>query len=107
MAPAAQAIRRFFYYEIMLNIAKPRFCLQNVVVKPQARFVGAPLIFCIYNNLTRTMFSLRLCCQRKAANPFCYQRSFIAFSFEARGPKEKALQKENAVFSLKPLGFRF
>jgi hypothetical protein len=30
-----------------------------------------------------------------------------AFSFEVKGPKEKALQKENAVFSLKPLGFRF
>ena len=36
-----------------------------------------------------------------------YPNSFIAFSFEERGPKEKALQKENAVFSLKPLGFRF
>ena len=39
-------------------------------------------------------FSLRLCRQRKAAKNFWYQRSFNAFSFEKRGPKEKALQKE-------------
>jgi hypothetical protein len=43
-------------------------------------------------------FSLRLCCQRKAAKPFCYQNLLDAFSFEVKGPKEKALQKENAVF---------
>ena len=36
--------------------------------------------------------------QRKAAKWFCYQNDYNAFSFEARGPKEKALQKENAVF---------
>ena len=36
--------------------------------------------------------------QRKAAKWFCYQNGYNAFSFEARGPKEKALQKENAVF---------
>ena len=39
-------------------------------------------------------FSLRLFRQRKAAKDFCYQRFFNAFSFEERGPKEKALQKE-------------
>jgi hypothetical protein len=50
---------------------------------------------------------LRFWCQRKAAKDLWYQRGYNAFSFEARGPKEKALQKENAVFSLKPLGFRF
>jgi hypothetical protein len=44
-------------------------------------------------------FSLRLFRQRKAAKPFCYQDLIDAFSFEARGTKEKALQKENAVFS--------
>ena len=42
-------------------------------------------------------FSLRLFSQRKAAKNFWYQRSFNAFSFEVKGPKEKALQKENAV----------
>jgi hypothetical protein len=52
-------------------------------------------------------FSLRLWCQRKAAKPFCYQDLLDAFSFAQKGTKEKALQKENAVFSLKPLGFRF
>ena len=39
-------------------------------------------------------FSLRLFRQRKAAKTFCYQRFFNAFSFEERGPKEIALQKE-------------
>ena len=29
---------------------------------------------------------------------FRYQNTFNAFSFEAKGTKEKALQKENAVF---------
>ena len=43
-------------------------------------------------------FSLRLYRQRKAAKPFCYQDLLDAFSFEIKGPKEKALQKENAVF---------
>ena len=32
--------------------------------------------------------------QRKAAKPFCYQDLLDAFSFEEKGPKEKALQKE-------------
>ena len=43
-------------------------------------------------------FSLRLYRQRKAAKPFCYQDLLDAFSFETIGTKEKALQKENAVF---------
>ena len=43
-------------------------------------------------------FSLRLFRQRKAAKWFCYQNGYNAFSFETIGPKEKALQKENAVF---------
>jgi hypothetical protein len=43
-------------------------------------------------------FSLRLFCQRKAAKSFCYQDFSNAFSFETIGTKEKALQKENAVF---------
>ena len=33
----------FFTKKFCLYIAKLRFCLQNVVVKPQASFVGAPL----------------------------------------------------------------
>jgi hypothetical protein len=41
---------------------------------------------------------LRLFCQRKAAKSFCYQDFSNAFSFETIGTKEKALQKENAVF---------
>ena len=49
-------------------------------------------------------FSWRLCCQRKAAKPFCYQDWIDAFSFETIGTKEKALQKENAVFALAPRG---
>ena len=47
---------------------------------------------------------MRLFSQRKAAKRLCYQRSFNAFSFEEKGPKEKALQKENAVFALTPRG---
>jgi hypothetical protein len=45
--------------------------------------------------------------KEKRLKAFGYQSGYNAFSFEARGPKEKALQKENAVFSLKPLGSRF
>jgi hypothetical protein len=52
-------------------------------------------------------FSLRSFCQRKAAKDFGYQSGYNAFSFEKVAPKEKALQKENGVFSLKPLGSRF
>ena len=43
-------------------------------------------------------FSLRLYRQRKAAKDFCYQDLLDAFSFETIGTKEKALQKENAIF---------
>ena len=44
---------------------------------------------------------------KKAAKGFWYQNLLDAFSFEEKGPKEKALQKENAILSLKPLGSRF
>jgi hypothetical protein len=50
---------------------------------------------------------LRLYRQRKAAKPFCYQDLIDAFSFEAIGTKEKALQKENAVFFAYAAGGRF
>jgi hypothetical protein len=50
---------------------------------------------------------LRLYRQRKAAKPFCYQNLIDAFSFEAKGTKEKALQKENAVFVACAAGDRF
>ena len=52
-------------------------------------------------------FSLRFWCQRKATKPFCYQRSFDAFSFETIGTKEKALQKENAVMRSRRAGATF
>ena len=45
-------------------------------------------------------FSFRLFCERKAAKESCYLRIVClcnAFSFEEKGPKEKAWQKENAV----------
>jgi hypothetical protein len=47
---------------------------------------------------------LGLFLQRKAAKPFWYQDLLDAFSFAKRGTKEKALQKENAVFALTPRG---
>ena len=52
-------------------------------------------------------FSLRLFSQRKAAKDFCYQDLLDAFSFEVKGPKEKALQKENAVFACAAGGYFF
>ena len=52
-------------------------------------------------------FSLRLFRQRKAAKSFWYQKGYNAFSFEERGPKEKALQKENAVMRWRRAGVRF
>ena len=48
--------------------------------------------------LSFVSFSLCLFWQRKAAKDFCYQNLLDAFSFETIGTKEKALQKENAVF---------
>ena len=48
--------------------------------------------------LSFVSFSLGLFFQRKAAKDFCYQDLLDAFSFETIGTKEKALQKENAVF---------
>jgi hypothetical protein len=54
--------------------------------------------------LSFVSFSLGLFLQRKAAKPFWYQDLLDAFSFATRGTKEKALQKENAVFALTPRG---
>jgi hypothetical protein len=54
--------------------------------------------------LSFVSFSLGLFLQRKAAKPFWYQDFSDAFSFATRGTKEKALQKENAVFALTPRG---
>ena len=48
--------------------------------------------------LSFVSFSLGLFLQRKAAKDFWYQDLLDAFSFATRGTKEKALQKENAVF---------
>ena len=41
---------------------------------------------------------------KKAAKKSCYQKFFNAFSFEEKGPKEKALQKEKRRFFAQAAG---
>ncbi len=48
----------FFCIKFFQNIAKPRFCLQNGVVRRQACFVGAPLNDIHSQNKTRGGFLL-------------------------------------------------
>ena len=60
----------------------------KVALHAQWRGQGrAALVF----GISFVSFSLCLFWQRKAAKDFWYQRSFNAFSFEVKGPKEKAL----------------
>ena len=47
----------FLYTGNLLNIAKLRFCLQNVLVKAQASFVGVSLKLYKPTDYTHTMFS--------------------------------------------------
>ena len=47
----------FLHIGNLLNIAKLRFCLQNVLVKAQASFVGVPLKLYKPTDYTHTMFS--------------------------------------------------
>ena len=61
----------FFFLHIgnLLNIAKLRFCLQNVLVKAQASFVGVPLKLYKPTDYTHTMFSfVPLVAKEKASN---------------------------------------
>ncbi len=58
----------------------------------------------LYSALSFDSFSLGLFLQRKAAKGLCCKDLLDAFSFATRGTKEKALQKENAIFALTPRG---